>query len=173
VQDALHRALRNEPQLGWAHQLAFEPGIAVRYGERINRERALGVGRMARLGLAWGATAGNVRAALHAGIDGRLGLRGRLSWVPQEPEVEQPMRLYMLAGYRHDVVLRDLFVDGNTSRTSARAVRRAAVGHYELGLGMRWRGYGTEYRHVSRGEEYRAQPGRHTYGVLVTSLHQF
>jgi hypothetical protein len=173
VQNALHRMLRNKPQHGWVHQLAFEPGIAVRYDDRLHRERAIGGTRAAALGLSWGATAGNVRTALHVGADARLGLRGLLPWVPSEPEIDRPMRLYVLAGYRHDVVLRDLFVEGNTLRASTGAVRRTAVGQYELGIGVGRRGFTIEYRHVSRGREYRAQPGAHAYGAVAFTVHEF
>jgi hypothetical protein len=173
VQNALHRMLRNEPQLGWVHQLAFEPGIAIRYDDQLSRERVVGAARAGRLGMSWGAMVGNVRTALHVGADARLGLRGRLPWVPSEPEIDLPMRLYALAGYRQDVVLRDLFVEGNTLRASSGAVRRIAVGQYELGIGVRRRAYTIEYRHVSRGREYRAQPGPHAYGALAFTVHEF
>ncbi|MFN2567698.1 MAG: lipid A deacylase LpxR family protein [Gemmatimonadaceae bacterium] len=173
VQNALHRVLSNERQLGWAHQLAFEPGIAIRYDDRLTRERAFDGARAGRLGLSWGATVGNVRTALHVGADARLGLRGMLPWVPAEPEIDRPMRLYVLTGYRQDVVLRDLFVEGNTLRASSGAERRTIVGQYELGIGVRRRAYTIEYRHVSRGREYRAQPGSHAYGVLALVLHEY
>jgi lipid A 3-O-deacylase len=173
VQNALHRALRNTPQQGWAHQLAFEPGIAIRFDERTHREYSRGSRWRGRADVHWGATAGSLRTALHAGIDGRLGLRGPEAWVPAEPEAEQSMRWYVTAGYRQDIVLRDLFVDGNTFRASARADGRIAVNQYHLGLGVRRRSFGLEYRHVSRSEEYRAQGGRHAYGVVSMSLHRF
>jgi lipid A 3-O-deacylase len=173
VQNALHRLLRNEPQLGWTHQLAFEPGIALGYGERLSRERSLRGSRAGRLGLSWGATVGNVRTALHVGVDAKVGLRGQLPWVPAEPESELPMRLYVLTGYRQELVLRDLFVEGNTLGDGSGAERRTAVGQYELGIGVRRRGFTVEYRHVSRGRDYRAQPGRHAYGALAFSLHEF
>jgi hypothetical protein len=173
VQNALHRALRNAPQLGWVHQLSFEPAMAVRYDERMHREPSFADRRLVRVGVDWGATIGNLRTGIHAGVDGRLGLRGPRSWIPAEPELEQSMSVYALAGHRQEIVLRDLFVDGNTFRPSVRAVRRVAVGQYHVGFGVRRRGYGIDYRHVSRGEEYRAQNGRHAHGVLVVSVHQF
>jgi len=51
------------------------------------------------------------------------------------------------------------------------AERRTAVDQYEIGLGARGRAFTLEYRHVSRGREYRAQPGRHAYGVFLLAIH--
>jgi hypothetical protein len=82
------------------------------------------------------------------------------------------MRLYVRGGWRQEIVLRDLFVDGNTVDPSSSAERRTAVDQYEIGFGARHRRYTVEYRHVSRGREYRAQPGRHAYGILVFALHE-
>jgi hypothetical protein len=173
VQAAIHRLLRNDPQLGWSHQLAFEPTVVLQYDEQWVREHALGGGGLGRVALSGGAAAGNVRAALWLGVDGTLGLPGRLPWVPIEPAVQRPMRFYVVGGYRRELVLHDLFLDGNTFRASPRADRRASVGQYQLGVGMRRRALALEYRHVARGREYSAQPGPHAYGSVLLTLHHF
>lgn len=166
VQGGLHRLLHNQPQLGWAHQLRAEPGLVARYDESRGFERALGSESKANLALYWGAAAGNVLTAFHVGAAGRIGLRGDLPWSPDEPEAERPLRFYGLAGYRQDFVVRNLFVDGSTFGERAGAERRAVVGQFELGVGLRRRGYAVEYRYISRGREYRAQPEAHAYGSL-------
>lgn len=165
VQNALHRLLHNERQLGWAHQVAFQPGFAVAYDERLGRERSFGGSRAGRLGLHWGTSIGNLRTMVHAGTDVRGGLRAPLPWVPTEPEVEKPMRLYALAGVRQEIVLRDVLIESNG------AERRTLVRQYTAGVGFRGRGYTIEYRHVARGREYRAQPDAHAYGSLSFTLH--
>jgi hypothetical protein len=165
VQNALHGLLHNERQLGWAHQVAFQPGFAAAYEERLGREGSLGGSRAGRLALHWGTSIGNLRTTLHAGTDVRVGLRGPLPWVPTEPEVEKPMRLYALAGVRQEIVLRDLFIESNG------AERRTLVRQYTGGIGFRGRDFTVEYRHVARGREYRTQPDAHAYGSLVFTLH--
>jgi lipid A 3-O-deacylase len=167
VQNALHRLLNNERQLGWAHQLAFRPGLAVAYDERLSREQSFGGSRAGRVGLNWGSTIGNVRTALHAGTEARFGLRAPLPWVPTEPEVEKPMRFYALAGVRQEVVLNDLFIESNG------ADRQTLVRQYAVAVGFRGHDFTVEYRHVARGREYRAQPDAHAYGALVFALHGF
>jgi lipid A 3-O-deacylase len=165
VQNALHRLLHNERQLGWAHQVAFRPGFAVTYDERLGRERSFGESGAGRLGLHWGTSLGNLRTTLHAGTDVRVGLRAPLPWVPTEPEVEKPMRFYALAGVRQEIVLRDLLIQSNG------AERRTLVRQYTAGIGFRGSSFTVEYRHVARGREYRAQPDAHGYGSFVFTLH--
>jgi hypothetical protein len=143
------------------------------YRESVSRERPFGDGLVARAALRWGAVAGNVRTALHVGAAARIGVPGRLAWVPAEPEVERPLRLYALAAYGGDVVLRDLTINGNTFRASARAELLPVVDQYELGAGLRRHSYTLEYRYVSRGREYRAEPGRHAHGTIALTLHRF
>ena len=165
VQNALHRLLQNERQLGWAHQVAFQPGVAVAYDERLGRERSFGGSGAGRLGLHWGTSIGNLRTTLHAGTDARVGLWAPLPWVPTEPEVEKPMRFYALVDVRQEIILRDVLIESNG------AERRTLVRQYTAGVGFRGRGYTIEYRHVARGREYRAQPDAHAYGSLSFTLH--
>ena len=171
VQNGVHRMLRNQPQLGWAHQLPTALGVTVRYGEGRRTERALGRSAVGDAVLRWSAAAGTVVTSLSAGADATLGLRGDLPWSPSEPEVPQPTRLYVRAGVRQDAVLRNVFVDGRGG--SGRADRRLFVAQAEVAIGYRRRRFGLEYRHVARGREYTAQPSPHAYGSIVLTLRSF
>ena len=174
VQDGVHRLLRNEAQLGWAHQLRTAPGLVVRYGDTRRTEwevaRSATVAATARLG----AALGTVVTGLSAGSDVTLGLRagdGALPWNPAEPEIERPPRLYVRAGYRQEIVLRDVFVEGRGS--SGRAALRTLVGQFEGALGYRRHRVAFEYRHVVRGRAYDAQPVAHAYGSFALVVHSF
>jgi lipid A 3-O-deacylase len=173
VQNGLHRMLSNERQLGWTHQVAFEPGLMLRYEEGRLRQYPLAHRLAAGLGMRWGAIVGNVRTALYIGASGRVGRTVQLPWAPAEYETWEPMQLYGIVDYQHDLVMRDLTLDGNTFRASARVQRRTMVGQYKVGFGLRRRSYTIEYRHVVRGREYRAQPKPHAYGAIAFTLHSF
>jgi lipid A 3-O-deacylase len=170
VQGGVHRLLRNTPQLGWAHQLSTRPGVVVRYEEARRSERPLGARAAGAARVRWGAAVGTVVTALSAGAEVTVG-RGSTGWDPQEPEVERPPRLYLVAGLRQDVVLRDAFIEG--WRRGAGAARRQYVGQAELGAGYRWRALSLEYRCVARGREYRAQRTPHSYGVVAVTARWF
>lgn len=173
VQNGLHRLLHNEPQLGWPHQLPFRPGLAIAFGARHSGERSLGHAGAAWIGMGWGATLGTVRRSVHVGVDARLGSRADLPWSPTDSELDRPMRLYLLGSARAEGVLHNALVEGYTGGQTLGAESRPFVIQYELGIGVRWRAFGMEYRHVGRGREYAAQPNAHAYGSLVLTLHQF
>ena len=169
VQDGVHRLLHNEPQRGWAHQLRTGADVEVTYAEVRRHQRRVGASSAAAVRSQGGATLGTLRSRLTVGVEGTLGQRRALSWSPAEPEVEQPLRAYVLGGVRQDWVLWDAFVEGRAAHRGA--VRRALVAQVEAGAGYRWRHLGIEYRHAIRGREYRAQPAAHAVGsVRVTVL---
>ncbi len=79
--------------------------------------------------------------------------------------VARPGRFYLLAGYQQSLVLYDAFVEG--VGTTPGAVRLPWVSEAQAGIGWRFRRFAAEYRYVSRGREYRAEPGRHAYGAIA------
>jgi hypothetical protein len=85
VQNGIHRLLGNTRQLGWAHQLPFEPAFAVRAEEARLREHSLGGARVARATVAYDATVGTLRTAAGVSVTGALGVadgRGATAGVP-------------------------------------------------------------------------------------------
>ncbi|HEY7394551.1 MAG TPA: hypothetical protein VH559_06890, partial [Gemmatimonadaceae bacterium] len=62
----------------------------------------------------------------------------------------------------------DTFIEG--VRGYAGAARLSWVDEWSAGFGMRSRRFGVEYRYVSTGREYRAEPGRHAFGALTMIL---
>jgi hypothetical protein len=171
AQDGIHSLLGEHERRGWRHQLRSEVGAAIAYDDRVGVERGLGGSRVGALSLGWGAVAGNVRTALHAGAGARVGLERDLPWSPEELESSAAMGVYAIGGFRQELVLRDLFVDGNTFHESSSADRIAHVQQIVLGLGVRHDGYSLEYRWVRRGREYEAQPQPHAWGSLGFIIH--
>lgn len=166
AQDGIHSLLGEHERRGWRNQLRSEVGVAVAYDDRHVVERAVG-GGVGAIALGWGAIAGNVRTALHFDALARIGLRSNRAWSPDELEVRTPMRLYAIAGFRQELVVRDLFVDGNTFHESVHAERIPVVRDFVLGFGMRREAFAMEYRWVQRGREYEAQPRAHAWGSLA------
>ncbi|MDP9349690.1 MAG: lipid A deacylase LpxR family protein [Gemmatimonadota bacterium] len=157
VQNGVHRLLGSEPQVGWAHQLRFEPGLLVRYTEWRLFEfdlRRLGSGQL-RPG--WSISLGNVRTAAQAGASARLG----------PAPAAGPFLLLEVA---REWVARDLFLDGNTFKGNSSAQKLPFVSRGELGVGYAFRAWALEYRFVVRSRQYRAQPGPHGYGSLSVRL---
>lgn len=185
VQNGIHRLLNNHPQLGWAHQLLTEPGVLLEYDDAHVSDhhptdlltRILGTDATARTSWHVSAAAGNVLTGLNAGATGWIGLkelRGQRSDYSLDvaPERDPPMRVYLVGGIRGDAVLHSIFIDGNTFVPSVRATRVPLVWQSELGVGVRTRRLSAEYRFITRGVEYAAEPGPHSYGAISVAVHE-
>ena len=153
VQTEIHRLGGFGPPLGWAHQLAFEPGVVLRYRES-RWVMADVLGAAAEIGPEWEVAAGNVLTGARAGLRARIAHRG----------------VYGLASVREEWVARNLFLDGSTFRESPRVEKIPFVPQAELGAGVRLGRVGVEYIATFRGREYRTQASPHTWGSIALML---
>ena len=167
VQTTFHEMGGFRPPLGWRGQLRTEPGIVVRYGEEyIAAElRPAGI-RVAEVMPYWGGAAGNVRTGVHAGVRLRAGYAVPRPWGRAAPGIS----VYAAAGARAEVVLRDLFLDGNTFRDGPRVERIPELGELEGALGVRLGPVGLEYRAISPTRSYETEPEGHQYGSFQVTF---
>lgn len=165
VQNAFHRLAGYQKQLGWDHQLGFEPGVIVSYGRE---SRLMGIGGGAtRLEVlpSWAVRAGNVRTGAEAGVRARLGIGAGDVWTGAGAAPR--FSGWIEAGARREAVLRDLFIDGNTFASRGPGLdRRAWVAQGEAAFGVRYRRAELEYRFILRGREYETQTEPHPYGSI-------
>jgi Outer membrane protein LpxR len=68
------------------------------------------------------------------------------------------------------VVVRDLFLDGNTFSNSPFVKRRLGQHHWILGVSVRIRGIMLEYRVRSQSKEYTTEISRHEISTLAVRL---
>ena len=149
VQNGIHRLVGSQRQVGWAHQLAFEPAFVLRGRVRRPLERrsvVLQPYAEAGLGTLWSGVAAGAGVRAGAG-DGTHGL-------------------YASAALRQEWVAHNLFLDGNTFRASVRAERREWVTELRGAVGGQHGHWALEYEAVLRTAEYAAQPKPHLYGAL-------
>ena len=166
VQNGVHRLLGNRLEEGWPHQLPARLVVAADYGAT---RVLLGPGSSAApsrfLDASAGVTVGTMRRAVQAGAAAHYGRGAPRSALADAPLVARPGRLQLQVAYRQELVLADGFVEGIGA--TAGASRVPWVNEASVRAGWRWSRLGLEYRYVSRGREYRAQPGRHAYGTLA------
>jgi hypothetical protein len=161
VQTGIHRLGGFEEPLGWRHQLAFEPGVALRYRESWTLTQELG-GAAAEVGPEWEVALGNVLTGARAGLRARIATAGL---------ARGGDGVYVAAGVREDWVGRNLFLDGSTFGGGPRVRKLPFVPQAELGAGVRlgWLGFG--YRATFRGREYRTQGTPHAWGSLSLEVY--
>jgi len=150
VQNGFHRLVGSTLQEGWEHQLHGEVAGLVRYG----------ITGTHRLGGAWLRPQGEIAlgtlwSGAASGLDVRFGA---------SPDAQG---LYAGAGIRQEWVARNLFLDGNTFRSSVEAETRGWVSQAAVSLGYGFGRWDAEYRFVLRSREYAAQPSAHGYGSVM------
>ena len=143
----------------WTRQIAFEPGVIVRY----QQERRISLAGVADLIPSGSISAGNVLTAADAGIRLRSGIQLQHPWLPQ------PLRsgVTIDAGISGQAVARDLFLDGNTFVSGPRVGHEPFVGTADAGLAVRFRRLSVEYRATTQTRAYAAGPKWHPWGSLI------
>lgn len=146
----------------WSRQIDFEPGAIVRLEERWRAGAALGP-----LGFdiipRGAASFGNVITAAEAGLQMRTGWHLPHPWLPEPRGVS----LSLVSGISGQAVAHNIFLDGNTFRTSPRVGHEPFVGSGELGVELRYRALSLAYRAVSDSRAYAAGPKWHPWASMV------
>jgi len=79
----------------------------------------------------------------------------------------EPSSVYVFAGLEGRLVLQNVFLDGNTFRSSHSVDKEELVGEFRLGLAWEHDGFRFAYSHVHRSEEFEEQHVGQTYGSLT------
>jgi lipid A 3-O-deacylase len=166
VQNTFHQITRLGPPVpGWRHQLAFEPGLIVRYGEQyLLFESTLPHRLSFQVAPDWNAAIGNVRTGTSVGARGRLGLHPETPWGDTSA---RPLDVYLVVGAHEDWVLRNIFLDGSTFRSSAHTAALPFTSSYDIAPAARILGYTVELRLTTQTREYRGGPVARFVGSVI------
>jgi lipid A 3-O-deacylase len=162
VQTRFHRRFGFREPLGWADQLATEPGVQIRYDRARLWTGHLGSRPVVQLMPHGTVLLGNVRTGADVGLSARVGYDIPHAWGAVVSH--SPYALYLTGAARGSGVLRNLFLDGNTFRSGPRVEKRRWVGEADGGFGIRVGQFLAEFSLVRRSVEYRTQPTGHTRG---------
>jgi hypothetical protein len=166
VQNTFHEITRLGPPVpGWRNQLGFEPGLIVRYGEQyLLLESTLPHGLSFELAPDWNAAIGNVRTGTSVGARSRLGLHSETPW---GDTTARPFDFYVVVGAHEDWVLRNIFLNGSTFRSSAHTDALPFTSSYDIGPATRLFGYTVELRLTTQTREYRGGPVARFVGSVI------
>lgn len=165
LQKAMHFVTGSSPQRGWQHQLGARPVLDVAVDEvwQLDQRAA---GAAVRLVGRWGAQLGTLRTAALAEGEVRVGADRVPLALPTDGARPLGRGAFLSFAIRQELVARDLFVDGHFGDRSITTRRTPDVWQVSGGVGWRFAGGMTEYRHVRRGREYAAQRAPHSYGTV-------
>ncbi len=176
TQRLFHRWLGQIEPAGWDHQLGDELGLGINY-EHVWR---VSKGNPRRWSIEWlprvGGGAGNVHTFVHTGIQVRGGWN-----LPDDFGIhfirpsgdrgvahrkKSRFSLQAYAAVDAKVVLRDIFLDGNTLLDSHRVDKHPLVGDLILGIALQSGGFQVGYSYVLWSKRFRTEPQNQIFGAL-------
>lgn len=185
VQNSWHEVIGADIANGWDQQLKDEPGIEI-VAQRLQLIDGpdLPLGLETDFGAHLGAAIGNVRTYGSTGLTARIGwdlnssfgpprirpaLSGAGEFVPGT--ADSPLGGYFFVGVDGRAIARDMFLDGNLWRDSARVEdRRDFVGDLQAGIAVHFRSVQVAFTFVHRTEEFVRQDGPQRFGAVSISV---
>lgn len=182
VQENWHDLIQAVEPRGWESQLKDEFGFEIT-AQRLRQYEGpeLPFGLETDYALHGGVTLGNVRTFASAGGMARIGWDLSSDFGP--PRIRpalagagvfkpgQPFGGYLFAGIEGRAVARDMFLDGNLWRDSARVEdRRDFGGDLQFGVALHQGDVQLAFTYVHRTEEFVAQSGPQRFGAVSISI---
>lgn len=180
-QKSVHDLFNGVEPKGWDTQLKNEPGLILSYQRKWKAKPELL--KLAGLGVDFsphlGGSLGNIYTNLAAGGVFRVGLD-----LPQDygPPLISPSMAgtnffvptdtfgwYLFAGVEGRAVVRNIFLDGNTFRSSHSVDKNWLVGELMGGVVITVKHYRLAYTHVLRTKEFSGQVGNDSYGAVTVT----
>lgn len=178
VQNTFHQLIDSDIAQGWDNQLSNEPGLIISYDKTWRpfkeQTRPWGFDLLPSAGL----SLGNVLTQGMAGLTLRLGpdLENDLGPPRIRPSLAgggfidpdaRRLNWYFFGGVQSRLVLRNIFLDGNSFRNSARVNKRNLVHDFQIGAAVRWEGLRLSWTMVRRTEEFAGQADPHTFAAIT------
>lgn len=187
TQRLVHKIKHVDIPNGWDNQLNNEPGLVIT-GERKYRffrtglTEEFGIDAITYLGGAMG----NVLTCVSTGIEARAGWSipydfGTSLIRPaggtsapadsHDPRLSDnyPFSLYAFTSVEGRLVLRDIFLDGNTFTKSHNVEKNLFVADLTTGICLTWYRFMLSYAQVMRTREFEGQDGNHHFGSVMIS----
>jgi lipid A 3-O-deacylase len=180
AQDFIHELRSFDKFQGWGNQLRNEPGAQL-IAERRFRSFRDDAGSK-DVTFHYGGSIGNVATYVNAGMETRIGagLPDDFGSSPTRPagnntapgsyrSTTKQLAAHLFAALDARLVVRDIFLDGNSFVHSYRVHKRPFVADLSLGAAVFIYGLKVSYARVLRSQEFKGQPSRHSFGSVTLS----
>lgn len=167
---------------GWDQQLHNELGVVLYYEQaRRFEKQTIGMGLKVDAIPHFGGALGNVYTHGAAGITVRLGMNLEDDFGPPRIRPSLPgsgyfrpqegLSWYLFAGPEVRLVIRNIFLDGNTFQDSHSVDKKPFVVDLQAGLALQWGRFRLSYTQIFRTEEFEDQDQGDLFGSLSLSYH--
>lgn len=169
IQNGFHEVIGVEGTYGWKNQLATEPTLQLSYQQRVRFLELQKSGKEKYFDVIpfFGGGLGNVLIDAHAGAIVRFGIDlpedfgptrpssiDGDNFVPAEEGDAQKTRFYVFASGRGIAVARNIFLDGNTFKSSHRVKKYPFILETEFGFVAVYSHLSLAWRFVTRSPEF-------------------
>ena len=181
VQNGFHDIIRDTHSEGWDYQLKDELGVNLVFdrqwraltlvGERTDLSLDLSPSVTVSLGNVATYAAGGLMLRLGHNLESDFGaprIRPALA-AANFYDKRSGFGWYLFGGVQGRVVLRDIFLDGNTFRDSPHVDKRTLVGEAQMGASIFLGATRLTYTYVIRSEEFEGQNGLSKFGAASVS----
>lgn len=184
AQNMVHRARGLELFKGWDNQLKNEPGIQVVWEHKHRIEKQPMIGNFAYDVIThYGGSLGNVATYANSGAEVRFGFRlpddfGTSALRPGgdnsapgnlDPRLRQGWGLHAFLSVDGRFVLQNIFLDGNSYRSSHSVDKKYLVADAAFGIAGVYNKWKVSFAHVYRTKEFNTQENAQNYGSLTMS----
>lgn len=182
-QNTVHRMRKISTAKGWDNQLENEPGIMISKQRKWRVKSRKFLNRFEYDFISHsGLTLGNVRIAANVGGELRLGYRIPKDFgsdviragagvsapmVDGSPHEEYKFGIHFFAATQGEVVMRDIFLDGNTWKSSPDVDKKLFVADLSVGIALNLNMFKLTYRHLFRSKQFYKQEQGQTIGSLT------
>jgi len=182
VQNNVHDLIEDRPARGWDYQLKNEPGVLLLLDRAWRARKVLSVGDDFGVDASPYVTAalGNINTSAAAGLSLRLGqsLDADFGAPRIRPTLggsaffdkRDGFGWYLFAGVEGRAVAHDIFLDGNTFRSSRSVDKKYFVGDFQAGASVFWGSTRLTYTFAMRTPEFDGQNGYARFGALSLSF---
>jgi lipid A 3-O-deacylase len=183
AQNWIHRIKPgNTEARGWHTQIGTEPGLVITYERAWRYEEELGSGFSFQMDPHVGGAVGNIFTYANTGGMLRLGYNvpddfGPVRLNPNLPgasyfekKTEDDWGWYIFAGVDNRLVVRNIFLDGNTWMHSRHVDKNPFVTDLQYGAAVTILGVRVTYTHIYRTQEFKTQRGADRFGAINISF---
>ena len=179
-QRVVHEIIGADRPEGWSNQLHNEPGLVLTYERKWRSQRPLRDNGLATDFTPYvGGSLGNVFTHASVGMMGRIGFDLPADYGPPRIRPSLPgsdffqpgsgLGGYLFVGVESRYVARNIFLDGNSFRSSHQVKRKPVVGDIQMGAAFIWGQVRFAYTHVFRSREFEGQNSADQFGALTIS----
>lgn len=177
AQKFIHRIRDLQRPNGWDHQLKNEPGLLLAFERKWLYHPSRRGHFCADAITHTGATLGNIMSYLNAGLELRFGwniprsfavslIRPAAStWSTPDPGFS----LYLSSAVNGRLVIRDIFLDGNSFRSSHHVEKEIFVADFSTSLTGRYNKLSLSFTYTERTREFEEQLKNHGFGSITLS----